>query len=280
VPDSTNHTWIDSTFIAPTDGIRDTTAQLRLVSADVIGMYSMPIIYRQVETTTEKINIMASYYQEFNTISGIKNIAAGYRAFEPPKIDGILISLAEFNAGDTTVSGFLNRPVVYTTGYNAISGTLDRRIVFTGGREMLEFVTVRSISQYAPPKYITKDYWVNYVDFSGNLTTSGTPIPFYYSDYSFITEYGKEFNDFYQGWRNNIVDISFAGWVGFPVYGDVYSSLLSINPGYRAEATTISGNVNIHYMDLFSTLLTTSGVECNVYCALTDYSYIQIIICR
>jgi hypothetical protein len=271
VPDSTNHTWIDTTFIAPTDGIRDTTAQLRLVSADVIGMYSMPIIYRQVETITEKINIMASYYQEFNTISGIKNIAAGYRAFEPPKIDDILISLVEFNAGDTTVSDILDRPVIYTTGHSAISGTLDRYIVFTGGREMLEFVTVRSISQYAPPKYITKDYWVNYTDFSGNLTSSDTPIPFYDVDKDIITEYGGV-DDYHYNERDNVVDISFAGWVDFSVYGDVYSTIMGYNPGYIFESTVISGGVLPHYLDMYSAILSTIGIENELYCSLIEHA--------
>jgi hypothetical protein len=275
VPDSTNHTWIDTTFIASTSGDKDTNVQLKLVSDDIIGAYSMPIIYRQEETTPAEIDIMVRYYQEFNTISGVKNIATGYRVFEPPKMDGVFISLTEYNTGNTAVSGVLNKPVVYTTGYNAISGTLDNRIIFTGGREMFSFVTVRSNSQYAPPKYIAKDYWVNYVDFSGNLTTSGTPIPFYYSDYSFITEYGEEFSGYHQGWRNNIVDVSFAGWVDFPVYGDVYSTIMGYNLGYRTEITSISGSVDVHYMDVISVDLGINNIDFDIYCAVVNNDYLN-----
>lgn len=276
MPDSTNNTWIDTTFIEPASEVKDTGVQLKLASADVIGMYSMPIIYRQVETTTEKINTIATYYQQLNTISGISNIATGYRAFEPPKMDGVLVSLVDFSTDYTINSGTLNKPVIYTTGYNQISGTLDKRIIFTAGREMLEFVTIRSTSQYVPPKYITKDYWVNYVDFSGNLDDDDTPIPFYYSDYSFVTEYGKEFSDFHRAWLNTIVDISFAGWVGFPVYCDVYSTIMGYNSGYRAEVTTISGNVDPCYMDIISADMATYSISFDTYCTIVNNDYLNI----
>ena len=276
MPDSTNNTWIDTTFIESTGKDKDIGSQLKLASADVIGMYSVPTVYRQVETTIEDINVLNSFFQELNTMSGVANVATAYRAFEPPKIEGLLISLAEFGSNYTITSGTLNKPVIYTTGYNSISGTLDKYITFVGGREMLEFIAVSSSSQYVSPKLISKDWWVNYTDFSGNLTSSGTPIPFNYENYSYITEYYNGADNVTSGSLNKVVDISFAGWVDFSVYGDVYSSLLRFIPGYKIEATTISGNVNVHYMDLFSTLLTTSGIECNVYCVLTDYSYIPI----
>jgi hypothetical protein len=235
----------------------------------------MPVVYRQEESITSTLNAEFSYFQEFNTISGIKNTAVGYNASQLPKINGIIISLAEFNNDYTVAIGLLDRPIIYTTGYNIISGTLDKRISFIGGREILEFKTVSANAQYVIPKNITKDWWVNYTDFSGNLTTSGTPIPFYYSDYSFIAEYGEELESHYYGWRDNVVDISFAGWVDFSIHGDVYSTILGFNPGYKFEATTISGNVNIHYMDLFSTLLTMSGIRCDLYCALTEYGHVD-----
>lgn len=276
MPDSTNHTWIDVTFIESLHSNKNINAQLKLASADVIGMYSMPVIYQQTETVTEKIDVRVSYYQELNTISGIKNIATGYRSFEPPKMDGVLISLAEYNTGDTPVSGTLNKPVIYTTGYNQISGTLDKRIIFTAGREMLEFITVRSNYQYAPPKYITKDYWVNYVDFSGNRDDDDTPIPFYYSDYNFITEYGKEFSDFHRAWFDTIVDISFAGWVGFPVYCDVYSTIMGYDPGYIIEVSSISGSIDTCYIDVISADLDMNKIDFDTYCAEVKNDYLNV----
>lgn len=275
MPDSTNNTWIDITFIESLDGNKDTNVQLKLASADNIGSYSMPVIFKQVEVVVDEIDTNLSYFQEFNTVSGIKNIAIGYRAFEPPKMDGIVTSLVEFSTDYTITSGILYKPAIYTTGYNQISGTLDKRIIFTGGREMLEFKTVRANSQYISRKDITRDWWANYTDFSGNLTTSGTPIPFYYSDYSFMSEYGEDFEGFYQGWRDNIVDISFAGWVGFPVYGDVYSTIMGFKQGYRTEISSISGSVSVHYIDIISADLDTNKIDFDVYCAAVGNHYLN-----
>jgi len=281
VADSTSNVWIDSTFVGaampePLENNKDTAVQLKFVTADNIGGYSIPVIYVREATSQTDIDTKLTYFQQPNTLSGIQNIASTYRAFEPPKMDGVVVSLVEFNSSITITSGTINNTITYRTGYNSISGALDERITFTGGRNMLNFMTVPSYFSTTAQKEMYKDWWVNYTDFSGNLTTSGTPIPFYNSDYSLTAEYGEDFEYFSLGWINNIVDISFAGWVGFPLNSDIYSTLLRIKTGCRTEITSISGNVNAHYIDIFSSDLSVSGINTDIYSSLIDYSKLNI----
>jgi len=280
VPDSTSHVWIDTTFIGtaleePIQTDKDINTQLHFASADNIGSYAMPVIYTSVQPLIEESNVLVELYQEVNTISGIQNIAFAYRYFEPPKMNDVMTSLVEFSANNT-ISGASNRSIIYSTGYNAISGTLDRRVTFIGGRRWDEFVTVATAFSRSTSKSGIINILSNYTDFSGNIGPGGIPVPFHIVEYDFMTEYGEEFDNFHQGWYNRIVDVSFAGWVGFPVYIDLYSASLRLEQGYYTDITVISGGVNVNYLDMFSTLLSTSGIYCDIYCALTDYSYIPI----
>jgi hypothetical protein len=252
---------------------KDINMQLYFASADNIGSYAMPVIYTSIQPLIEESNVLVELYQEVNTISGIQNIAFTYRYFEPPKMNDVMTSLVEFSANNT-ISGALNRSIIYSTGYNAISGTLDRRVAFTGGRIWDEFVTIASAFSHSTSKSGIINILSNYTDFSGNIGPGGILIPFHIADYDFITEYGEEFDNFNQGWSDGIVDVSFAGWVGFPVYIDVYSTLLGFEQGYYTDITVISGEINVNYLDIFSTLPSTSGIYCDVYCALISYSSI------
>lgn len=276
MPDHSNHTWLDASFAGAVSTDKDTTAQLRLVEDDIIGIYSMPIIYNQEESTISIFDININYFQEFNSQSGIENVSVGYNTSEYAKINGVAISLVEFNNDFTLSSGTLNKPIIYTTGYHTVSGSLDKYAIFTSGRERSDFQTVLSNFNHAVSNSGIEDWWVNYTDFSGNLTTSGTPIPFYYEDYSFIAEYGSDLNDYYRGERDNIVDISFAGWITFSLCGDIYSVIEGFNSGYKLEAITISGGVIPHYMDVYSTIVSSIGVEHELYCALIEHAYLNV----
>jgi len=270
VPDITKNVWLDTTFNRLSIHDKDVSAELQLYKAENIGNYSIPVIYRAPDSVLEEIDTLLSYFQEFNSVSGVINVPIGYYTTEPPKINGVIVSLVEFNNDYITNSGTLNNPVIYTTGYNKIFGEFDKYVTFIGGRERLDFKTILSIFWNIVHKDEVMEWWVNYTNFSGNLTTSGTPIVFYDSDLHYIVEYNGSHGTT-SGMIGTDVDVSFAGWVDFPVNCEIYSTLEGFVPGYEHEVTTISGHIGIHYMDLYSTILTYSGIKCDMYCALTEY---------
>jgi hypothetical protein len=267
VPNTTNNTWIDATFIEDEQNTQDVDVQLKIAEPDIIGKYSIPIIYKQVEVVQDSVNTNFSYFQELNTISGIINTASSYKVFDQiEKINNVFCTLTEFSL-DSTLSGALDRPIIYTTGYNQVSGTLDRHMIFTGGREMFDSISINNSSQYKLSKNISEDWWVNYIDFSGNLTTSGTPIPFHNFDYGIITEYGYDYYNFYNDCRDSMVDISFAGWIGVGITADIYSAISGFNSGYKSEVKIIDGDVRAHYLDIISSDLGIKSLRNNLYCS-------------
>ena len=145
MPDITKNVWLDTTFNRKSILDKDVGVELQLSNSDNIGNYSIPVVYKVQESILEEIDTILSYFQEFNSDSGVINVPIGYRAFEPPKINGVIVSLVEFNNDYTTNSGTLDKPVIYTTGYNKIFGEFDKYVTFIGGRERLDFKTILSI---------------------------------------------------------------------------------------------------------------------------------------
>lgn len=270
MPDITKNVWLDTTFNRKSILDKDVGVELQLSNSDNIGNYSIPVVYKAQESVLSEIDTVLSYFQEFNSVSGVINTPIGYHVFEPPKINGVIVSLVEFNNDYTTNSGILDKPVIYTTGYNKILGEFDKYVTFIGGRERLDFKTILANYDTIIRKYEVMEWWANYTNFSGNLTTSGTPIVFYNSDLHYIAEYNGSHGTT-SGMIGTDVDVSFAGWVDFLLNCDIYSALEGFVPGYEYEVTTISGHIGIHYMDLYSTILTYSGIKYDMYCALTEY---------
>lgn len=269
MPDDTKHVWVDTSFFEPLNAEKNINAQLQLISADNIGSYSLPVIYTQEEAEVTTFNINTEYFNESISISGVNNIPVEHFNYEPPKIDEVLISLVEFSKA-TTTSGVLDKDILYTTGYNSISGSLDKRVTFVGGAQYEDVVNVPAYFSYFTSESGIIEWWVNYTNFSGDVTVSGIPVPFHNGTFSYTAEYFSDFGVI-ESLLDEIVDISFAGWVNFPIISDVYSTNLNCDFGYDFEVATISGNVGVNYLDLISSVLTFSGVECDVYCALTDY---------
>jgi hypothetical protein len=124
------------------------------------------------------------------------------------------------------------------------------------------------------PVSVTEDRIVNYTNFSGDITVSGIPIPLHESSFSYTVEYGDVYFEDKLGAINRIVDISFAGWVDFPVKSDIYSCYEGYQDGYELDVTSISGSLLPHYTDIYSSILKVKHIESDLYCALLDYSFI------
>lgn len=274
MPNDNSHVWIDITFDPPLDGEKDIASELTLARADVIGSYSMPVIYSTAEPVAEELSTWVSYFRELSTTSGVVNVPLQYVSIESIVEDGVYPVVVLFTLTEVS-SGLNDYRVVYHTGYNTISGTFDKVVAFTAGRNLLGFYDT-------PATYITpvsvsgiEDRIVNYTNFSGNLTISGTPIPAHSSDFNYTVEYGDAFFEEKIGAIDTIVDVGFAGWVSFPMQADIYSCYEGYRDGYELDITSISGSLLPHYTDIYSTSLKVVYIGSDLYCALLDYSTIN-----
>ena len=121
----------------------------------------------------------------------------------------------------------------------------------------------------------TLDYVVNYTNFSGNTNISGgDPIPFYTTVWDITHEFTRGEDEYRLGGINRIVDVSFAGWVSHYIGFDAYSVLGGFNEGIDYEVTITGGGVDVNYLDAYSTALTVSGLDLEIYCALTEMAYV------
>ena len=59
---------------------------------------------------------------------------------------------------------------------------------------------------------------------------------------------------------------------GFPVSTDVFASDAGYKFGYDFDITTISGNVNVNYLDAYSCALNLNAISGDIFCSLLDLS--------
>lgn len=278
MPDITGNVWVDSTFISdsaeePINVGSNINTQLELVNNDNIGEYSIPSIYINNNLINSNIDTVIESYIETNTTSGINDISSYYKVFGKLETPGIIISLVEFIRDDTLSSGTINSVVSYDAKDYDILTYMDKYVNFIGGHKWYEFNSVPIHMWYKVTKSGTLDWITNYTNFSGNLETDDTPILFYNYEYDIVTEYGSLYESDITG-LDTEVDISFAGWVDYELYTDIFSSLMGTSTGYRTESEIIPGNVNIHYMDMISSDLSIIDISCGIYSSLESNSYL------
>lgn len=267
MPDDTINIWVDSTFTDSDSDTEDVAVEYFPAGVDNIGSYSMPVVYRaeDVEDETEDIPLT---YQTSASVSGVLDLSSYY--FLDSVSSGTNSTPAEFyGVLGPTLSGVNSTPHAYLTGYTAISGAVNEEITFILGRQMDTTENVSLAFWSRPVISGTLDFLNNYTNFTGSTGVNGLPTPtndgvidreiVYSNLYSLVS-----------GTVDRIVDITFAGYVWFPFDTDVYSTLLSMGNETEFEATTISGNVVPIWSDVFSTALTISGINTDLYCSVSD----------
>lgn len=272
MPDGTNNIYIDSTFTSTGDGYTSVDSNVEFVSPDNIGNYNIPVIY---QTTTSAIAMVKSdveYLANYVTVSGSDNILLSF--FRELSSDfGVVPSLVEYSV-DSVISGTLNNYIAYLTGYSAISGTIDEKITYIAGEHYTSFKNYLVEHSCGSVISGSNSYWQDYMNFSGNVSIEGDPIPSFDQTDNSIVEY--ESNEVNSGGVTSNVDITFAGWVSFLFSVDMYSVDAGVTDTYPLDVLTISGGLVPHYLDVYSTILTTSGIDLDVYCSLLDMEIINV----
>jgi len=276
MPDNQNNIWIESSFGSASSDETDVQVELVLAEADVVGGYSIPVIYRAGQANVDEYYNSVVEYITITTVSNTIQTPVEYFDCESiPTISGVTPTFVFYFTGDTAVSGIQFLNIVYQTGFTATSGAFDEIVTFVVGNSYPEnynsYVSVWTFPQISG----TSSFITNYTNFSGNLTTSGTPIPSYVLDRNYTTVYSTgPLQD--TGWLQKTVDIVFAGWVDFGFNTDIYSTLSGLEPYYTFDVTTISGGVLLQNTDVYSTALTNSGINTDLFCSLVDYATVVV----
>jgi hypothetical protein len=278
VADGTTRVWIDVTLI-PEEGLEHATKDVNVeffpADDENIGTRIMPVVYKieELEEPTEQ-DVDVEYLQTDATISGHINVAEEYYTYSPPMMSGSEYVNHEYFTRDLAYDVTNNIPHNYTTGYYSISGTLNKKVAFTSGFQRQEIYDTLVTYLTEPLTSGTLDYVVNYSNFSGNTNVSGEPIPFYNMGRDIIHEFTRGDDEYRFGGVDRIMDVHFAGYVFHHVGFDVYATYSGFRSGYEFDVTISGGGVDVNYLEAYSTALTVSGIDMDVYCALTDMANI------
>ena len=266
MPSETNNIYIDSSFILPTECGEDVVQELEFAASDNIGNLSVPIVYQTTTSSKAEVDLDVEYFANNITISGTDSL---FISFFSGQVDnfGVVPSLVEYSI-ENSVSGTHDNYVVYSTGYNVISGTINGKVTFIAGEHYNDYKAYVVSYEFDSSISGSKEYWLNYTNFCGDVNPSGLPIPSLDYCNDLIVEYNTE--DHKGGGINSGIAITFAGWVNFPFVADIFAVDMNVSSAYPSDVETISGGVTPHYLDIYSARLTTSGIDTDIYCALID----------
>jgi hypothetical protein len=257
--DDTNNVYIETRFQTTSDGSTDADIDLELASADNIGAYNIPTIYRTTASiaTTRCVNI-----ESFITLSGYltqygDDVQVKF-TIPDSTISDTICSLIEYSHS-TTTSGNTDAYIELFTASTTGSGTQCVKIDLTAGDIYTFFEDIVMNYWLWPAESVAECIMTNY--------TAGQAIKFFKD----ITNY-VFFKTTYSGSICVNMDSTFAGWVLNHLPADIFSTVSGSN--YIDFEATISGGIFTGYLaDIFST---SSGMEWfrnDVLCGLIDYGY-------
>lgn len=272
MPDGTNNIYLDSTFTSTNDGYTGVANEIEFADVDNIGNYDVPMVYQTTTSLTAEIDHNIEYFANYTSISGTNSVPMFF--FREASTDfGVVPSIINYNVGNVT-STECDNYIAYLTGYNVVSGTVDEKIIYIAGEQYNSFKSFLVEHNCGSVISGSNSYWQVYMNYSGHVDINGFPIPAIYTQKNVITEFGIDVCG--AGGVDSGIDITFAGWVNFPILSDIYSVDAGITDAYFLDVQTISGCVTQHYLDVYSALLTTSGINFDIYCSLVDVAVVNV----
>jgi hypothetical protein len=264
MPDGTNNIWVDATFVSPSDGTEEAVVDISIAEADNIGGYDVPTVYTAGEPEAAVEDFTVSVFIETSSTSGIMDTPLSYFAETGHDEEGMETALIDYVIS-TSISGSVSSEIKYYTGFDKLDTAIDERLSLIVGNRYDSFLHYPAVFWTYGSISGVSEFWANYTNFSGNLTTSGTPIVSY--DTVIDSSQYLTLGSGTQAVQDSTVDLTFAGWVNFPFDVDVFSVDETMSIHYNWEATTISGGMQANYLDLFCCLEDLSNLDLDVFCS-------------
>jgi hypothetical protein len=263
--------YVDASFLAPRDGSTDADVKLTLADADVIGAYNMAVDYETTAAGTGILYYTVKYFKTLGLTSGTINKSVDIFVASVT-MSGFEVCLVDYSVGDGTTSGtgytdidcflageYYGVPVV-TSGYRVITTEYVSGKMFTGYKD--RNVAMEYWTSVALPG--TDDLEVYYRYFPPKNTAINKTTDVSFGSLISMTS----------GSVRADVDLTFAGWVNYPLYSDIFCTASSVNY-IDSDLTVISGGMDYYPFDVSSGAVVSGTIISDVYCCLLDYASID-----
>ena len=272
MPDGTNNIYVDASFYAPSDGSDDVTAELTLAEADVIGAYNITVDFETTIAGTTSTSNIVEYFMAAGYVSGTIN-----RYIEifvsSTTTSGYEVCLVDYSVGDT-ISGTRNTYIdcflagqpfqagipAVTSGYQFVYINYTAGQVFTGYGDRNIFTEC----WLWPPISGSDDVIINYTQPSPILAGINKIADVRFGSLTSMAS----------GSISSDVDVTFAGWVNYPLDSDVFCGIANVKP-IDSELTVVSGAVNAYDFETHSGAVVSGTLIYDLFCCLMDYTHMD-----
>jgi len=273
MPNDSINIYIDSTFSTTSDGEEDVSTELTLAEADVIGAKNVPIVYNVPTTAAGSQKIDVEYFRVISTTSGFVERDVEYFSSGTTSTSGVYVCLVDYSFNGT-ISGSSDAYIdCFLVGYTGLSGvpTLtpgfkDALIDYIAGQKFDELDINIPVSFW---KWLAVSGSESFLTQYTHLDATNTAI----NRTAYIT-FGSE-GALTSGSQQADVDITFAGWVNYPLLFDLYCALEDDTKYIESDLTVISGTVDQYIADIVCAVSGTTNFISDVYCCLIDYEMVD-----
>lgn len=268
MPEDRSDIYLDLSFFEDEDTSEDTRIDLQFFEPDNIGQRTVRVELELPESAEAGEDVDLKYVTAA-AIDYATNVSLEYETVAGHIADRtdteVNFRLDEEQYGTIDLSH-------YYRFFNTVSGAIDVDINLIGGREYSGFIA--TLVDFTYPTYNSGiiEFLNNYTNFSGDYTPSNDPLPYHEKEFDIRASTEIKYTTT-SGGIDTWHELFFAGYIFFEHEMDVYSVDERLYTGPTYEVTSISGALDVHYLDVFSTIVTVSGVTTDVYCALTDFAY-------
>ena len=255
---ATTNIYIESSFVdLKTDGAKDVNQEVCFDAPDNIGGRDL-LVELSYPTTASSVLNTNVYYTTSTVSSGTPLMFQNEYFRVDSMVSGTLTSLIEWTNSPPTLSGSKYVNVDYFNRHDFSAGDQVVNIHFISGDTTVSgvnavaigFVTVSGL-------YSSINVKQRYMNFSGNYDYWGNPIGSLSGTGEVLIDYFTHLPTF-SGVIDNVVDITFSGWVPWNTQFDVFSVLENVRDGQKyyfpVDVSTTSGGLTGTTIDVFASL--------------------------
>ena len=268
MPSDKSNVYIDTSFFDVSENDKNIDTEYTFKPSDLEGSanYRLDVQFVDIENSSRDAVDSKVVLSLVDLVEGVYDL---YTEYERSSYSYNQLDLSAFFSIFSTRSGTDDFFVDFyrPTLSSGLSTYVD--LSYIAGEYFKSAININTIFWFLSDKQYLKDLDIEYVNYTGRLTSSGNPLVSYDGYFNYDLEYGIGSGT--GSLLEKQVDLFFAGWIFHNTTADVFSTLMSKYIYTFDIKTESKGNKKSLDFDCFSSALNKENFVGDIYSSLVDY---------
>lgn len=271
--DENSNIFIDTSFFEDADSTEDISIAFNSVPAELVGYtnYYVSSAFIDESAFVDSSKNIEVFLSLVDISEGTLNISTFYNS---PEMKAAELDLSALFSKYTTTSGVKDHIVNYSFHTLLSSGIgIDKIVDYISGQEFNINISIPTSFWLISSGIYNIDNVVRYTNYTGETSSSGTPISHYVNTIDNDIEYNVGSGT--GSLLNSLVDIFFAGWIFHHNNIDLSSTYLNKCNFITDIELDTAGKKNGIVSSSFSTLVDLYNINTDLFCLLYNHKIVE-----